>query len=52
MQACDMPSAVLFIKSLSLSRSFDVTLRESSQGEIQMKTVRDMETALLNMFYE
>jgi hypothetical protein len=47
-----MLTAVFFIKTLSLSKSLEVILRESAQGEVCMKSIRDMESALLKLFYE
>lgn len=52
MLANDINSALIFIKTLSLSKPLEVCLRESISGEIYMKSVRDMESALLKMFYE
>jgi len=41
-----------FVKTLSLFKSFDVSLRESKEGQITLYKFQDMQSALRKMFYE
>ena len=51
MESFDENECLYFVKIVSLFKSFDVSLRESKDGQITLSKLQDMQSAMKKMFY-